>query len=105
MLMAPIDRKIPLRPRPDLKTQAEFAMKDGNGNGVLTSDEYGVGKAKQNQFRRYDANHDGKLTLDEFARGRQKDALYDSIRTPFYMSKLNPELLEQPEVKGGGETK
>ncbi len=63
----------PIR-RPD-RDRMEFKSRDEDKNGVLTSDEYGVGKKKQAEFQRYDTNDDGKVTMREFKVGRLLDRL------------------------------
>lgn len=109
-MRAPIDIiKKPFPVRPDLKTMVEFNKKDGNGNGVLTSDEYGVGKETQDEFRRYDSNNDGKLSLDEFARGRRMDQWRDQInigiKPPFPYHKVPGKEASTEPAKGAGEAK
>lgn len=59
------------------RDRLEFRRKDEDRSGALTSDEYGVGKQKQDEFRRYDRNHDGKLEFKEFKLGRLIDKLKD----------------------------
>ncbi len=54
-----------------------FNVRDKNKDGALTSDEYGVGKKKQDEFRRYDRNNDGKVEYKEFKLGRFLDRLKD----------------------------
>lgn len=65
-------------PKPPIKLDGdrlEFRKRDEDKNGLLTSDEYGVGKKKQDEFRRYDRNDDGKVSLKEFKLGRFLDKL------------------------------
>jgi hypothetical protein len=62
----------PIKPDRD---RLEFRRRDEDKNGVLTSDEYGVGKQKQDEFRRYDRNDDGQVTRKEFKLGRFLDRL------------------------------
>jgi len=63
-----------LAPRPNLD-RFMFNYRDKDKSGALTSDEYGVGKQKQDEFRRYDRNDDGKVDFKEFKLGRFLDRL------------------------------
>lgn len=91
---APVMRVAPMaatlnRAEVTARVQAQFARRDANRDGVLTTDELGRGQraiAMRGQrmpgaaqamrdpnvaFDRIDANRDGSISRDEFARGRQ----------------------------------
>lgn len=69
--------------KPDVKLEAEFALKDGNGDDQVDFQEFMRGAyrkeigARYAEFDRYDTNNDGKLTKDEFVRGKRMDAIRD----------------------------
>ena len=48
--------------------EAEFGLRDGNQDGVLSEGEIG-----QKRLDRYDANGDGELTQKEFSKGKLKE--------------------------------
>lgn len=75
------------------RDRLEFRKRDEDKDGTLTSDEYGVGKRKQDEFRRYDTNNDGKVDLKEFKRGRSRDRIFDGPFRRFPM----PEPLPLPK--------
>ena len=82
------------------RDRLEFTRRDSDRSGSLTSDEYGVGKAKQDEFRRYDRNHDGKVDFNEFKLGRLIDKLKDQ-KWPGGI-KIKPVPMPMPKIPEGG---
>lgn len=86
------------------RDRMEFQKRDKDWDGALTSDEYGVGKRKQDEFRRYDTNNDGKVDLKEFKRGRLLDRLtggpHGRIRLPEPTPLPKPVPMPMPHLPG-----
>lgn len=104
--------------KPDVKSEAEFALKDGNGDDRVDFQEFVRGANRKEigeryaQFERYDTNNDGKLTKDEFVRGKRMDAIRDAFPGPILrptpilrpepVTGLNPGKYEPKEAEGSG---
>lgn len=101
--------------KPDVKTEAEFALKDGNGDGNVDIREFLRGANRKEigeryaQFQRYDSNNDGKLSKDEFVRGKRMDVIRDAFENrpvpkfdPKDFTGLNKGKSIEKEEKGSG---